>query len=371
MVSPTKRIAFWRRIRPLGRLLLCLLAVFIGVLVPLKPGFFHLALVQNSPAVVSLTQGSLSPVQQVAAIGMTVSDMDRAVAFYSEVLGFQKISDSQVSGPAYEQLAGVRDARLQVVQLQLGNEVIELTDYLNAEGRPIPLDSRSNDLWFQHIAIVVSDMDAAYQRLREANVQFVSNRPQTLPDYLTAAAGIQAFYFQDPDRHNLEIIYFPPGKGDPRWHEPTDQVFLGIDHTAIATADTPTSLRFYRDRLGLQIAGASENYGPEQEHLNNVFGAHLQITGLRAPRGPGVEFLDYLSPPGGRPIPHDLRSNDLMHWQTTLVVEDAEAAARQLQTAGHDRLTPRVVTLPDTRLGFAKGFLTQDPDGHVLRIVEK
>ncbi|MGF1567853.1 MAG: VOC family protein [Nodosilinea sp.] len=318
-----------------------------------------------------LTPVASVTVQQVATIGLTVSDMDRSMAFYSEVLGFRTISDLALSGAVFESLTGVAGAQGRVVQMQLGNEVIELTDYLTPEGRPIPLDSRSNDRWFQHIAIVVSDMEAAYGQLRNAKVQFVSNLPQTLPDYLTAAAGIKAFYFQDPDGHNLEVIDFPLDKGDPRWQEPTDQLFLGIDHTAIATADTASSLGFYRDLLGLRVAGESENYGTEQEHLNNVFGAHLQITGLRAPLGPGIEFLDYLSPPGGRPIPADIRANDLVHWQTTLVVEDAAFAATQLQAAGYDLVSAGVVALPDARLGFVKGFLVRDPDGHVMRIVEK
>src|SRR3712207_7016443 len=51
----------------------------------------------------------------------------------------------------------------------------------------------------------------------------------------------------------------------------------------------------------LAVAGASENYGTEQEHLNNVRGARLRITSLRAPRGGiGVEFLEYLAPRDGR-----------------------------------------------------------------------
>jgi len=52
-------------------------------------------------------------------------------------------------------------------------------------------------------------------------------------------------------------------------------------------------MRFYRDTLGLRAARESENYGTEQEHLNNVFGARLRITGLRATDGPGIELLEY------------------------------------------------------------------------------
>src|SRR5258705_2161747 len=104
-------------------------------------------------------------------------------------------------------------------------------------------------------------MAKAYARLREHNVRQAWSGPQKLPDWNPNAGGIEAFYFKDPDGHPLEVTHFPPGKGDPRWQRPTDAVFLGIDHTAIVVADTDASLRFYRDVLGLRVAGESENYG--------------------------------------------------------------------------------------------------------------
>src|SRR5437870_3767930 len=239
-------------------------------------------------ALCSASISAQSPKVAVESIGMTVSDMDRSVEFYS-ALTFQKVKDVEVSGEQYEHLEGVFGARIRIVRMQLGNEYLDLTQYLAPPGRPIPVDSRSNDLWFQHIAIVVRDMDQAFDKLRALKVQFVSTGPQTLPPSIKAAAGIKAFYFRDPDQHNLEIIYFPPGKGDPRWQRKTDNLFLGIDHTAIGISSTDASLNFYRELLGLRKAGESENFGTEQEHLNQVFGAHLQITGMRAASGPGIE----------------------------------------------------------------------------------
>src|SRR5512132_1933958 len=196
----------------------------------------------------------------VESVGMTVSDMDSAVEFYS-ALTFQKVSDVEVLGDEFEHLEGVFGARMRIVRMQLGNEYLDLTQYLAPPGRPIPADSRSNDLWFQHIAIVVRDMGEAFEKLRALKVQFVSTGPQTLPPSIKAAAGIKAFYFRDPDQHNLEIIYFPPGKGDSRWQEKTDSLFLGIDHTAIGISSTDASLHFYRDLVGLRRAGESENFG--------------------------------------------------------------------------------------------------------------
>lgn len=312
-------------------------------------------------------------VQAVDAIGMTVADMDRALDFYTKVLMFEKISDVEVAGDAYERLYGVFGLRIRVVRLQLGDESIELTDYLAPEGRPIPVDMRSNDKWFQHIAIVVSDMDKAYQRLREFKVQHASTGPQRIPDWNKGAAGIRAFYFRDPDGHHLEVIYFPAGKGDPKWQATNGKLFLGIDHTAIVVSNTEQSLKFYRDVLGFRVAGESENYGTEQEHLNNVFGARLHISGLRAPKGPGIEFLEYLAPRDGRPYPVDTRANDLIHWQTSLIFNNTEALARRVRAAdNYDFVSPAaVVAISESQLGFKKGFLVRDPDGHVMQVVER
>ena len=310
-------------------------------------------------------------VERVGAIGMTVSDMDASVDFYSRVLSFEKVSDVEVTGEDYERLQGVFGLRMRVVRMKLGDEFIELTEYLTPKGRPVPIDSRSNDHWFQHIAIITSDMDKAYALLRKHNVEHASTGPQRLPDWNKNAGGIKAFYFRDPDKHWLEILQFPPDKGDQKWQK-QDKLFLGIDHTAIVVADTEASLKFYRDALGLRTAGTSENYGTEQEHLNNVFGARLRITSLRAGSGgPGIEFLEYLAPRDGRPVPADARASDLFHWQTTLIVNTADSFAKRLLAENSRFVSPGVVTLSNKNLGFSKGLLARDPDGHVMALVEK
>ena len=318
----------------------------------------------------SVTGFAQSPQVAVESVGMTVSDMDRSMAFYS-ALAFQKTSEVEVLGEQYEHLEGVFGARMRIVRMQLGNEYLDLTEYLAPRGRPIPTDSRSNDLWFQHIAIVVRDMDQAFEKLRALKVQFVSTGPQTLPASLPAAAGIKAFYFRDSDEHNLEVIYFPPGKGDPRWQEKTDNLFLGIDHTAIGIANTEVSLHFYRDLLGFRKAGESENFGTEQEHLNQVFGAHLQITGMRAASGPGTEFLEYLTPRDGRARPADVHANDIVHWQTMVTTDDVDLMAKKLRDAHVHFVSSGVVSMQKDKARFSKGALVSDPDGHSILLIQR
>jgi catechol 2,3-dioxygenase-like lactoylglutathione lyase family enzyme len=161
-----------------------------------------------------LAQQAPSPlVQGVGPIEITVSDMDRALKFYSEVLSFEKVSDQNVDDTNYLGLEGASASGVRVVRMRLGDEYIEIMQFAGTQGRPIPADSRSNDRWFQHIAIVVSDMRRAYERLRDAHVEQISSGPQRLPDWNVNAAGIEAFYFRDPDRHALELAHFPPDKG--------------------------------------------------------------------------------------------------------------------------------------------------------------
>lgn len=320
---------------------------------------------------VRLKPDATGTVAAVESVAIVVDDMDHSLAFFRDVLTFEPISDVEVAGTEHERLQGLFGLRARIVRLKLGDEFLELVDYLAPEGRPVPQDSRSNDLWFQHVAIIVRDMDAAYARLRAHRVRHASSGPQRLPDWNAAAGGIEAFYFKDPDGHTLEILEFPAGKGLTKWHAPGSRLFLGIDHTAIAVADTEESLRFYRDALGLKVAGQSENHGIEQERLNNVFGARLRITGLRAPAGPGIELLDYLAPSDGRPAPEDVRSNDLIAWQTRVVSDDVRATLRRFGPATFALVSPGVVTPPPAPLGFANGVLVRDPDRHAVMIVDK
>jgi catechol 2,3-dioxygenase-like lactoylglutathione lyase family enzyme len=253
----------------------------------------------------------------VSYIIVPVSRLDQGVAFYTSVLAFVPEGGSE-------------DGTV----LRLGRERIELVE---RAGRPIPADSRSNDGWFQHLAIVVSDIDRAYAAVRRAGTTPISTGPQLLPAWNPNAGGIRAVYFRDPDGHPLELIQFPPDKGEPRW-QAKDRLFLGIDHTAITAADTDRSVAFYRDRLGLRIAGRSENWGPEQERLSAVPGARVRITTLRAAAGPGIELLHYMVPVDGRKMPPDTTADDL--WATEVVM--------------------RAGTVPGERL--------RDPDGHAVRL---
>ena len=93
-----------------------------------------------------------------------VSDADALATWYERWLGFRRIGEREHADTAVTQLVGLPGARLRCLRLQLGHEHLELTQVLDPgqhrPGRPPPADSRSNDLWFQHICLVVPEMQA-------------------------------------------------------------------------------------------------------------------------------------------------------------------------------------------------------------------
>ena len=305
----------------------------------------------------------------VGPVVMAVADLDRSVAFYTEVLSFRKIDARDARLDSFDRLTGVFGTNVRLATLRLGSESIQLIQYRTPRGRPVPPDSRSNDQWFQHLAIVVSDMEAASARLTQYHVQQISTAPQTLPEWNRNAAGIKAFYFRDPDDHPLELIYFPPAKGDPRWQgsgKASRSVFLGIDHTAIAVADTERALRFYRYVLGFRVVGESLNYGVEQDHLNHIVGSKVRITSLRSSTGPGIELLEYLAPRNGRQRPGDAKANDLWSLETTIIAKDFSNALAALSTARVEFVSSEPQETAPLGEKGSRGVLLHDPDGHLV-----
>ena len=278
--------------------------------------------------------------QRILWISRVVSDLGRAEAFYREGLGFRAVARGR-SGKATLAALGLEDADAEEVVMRLGAQDIALVRFA-APGRPYPRDSRSDDLWFQHLAIVVDDMDAAYARLcaHEGWRPISEAGPQRLP---SSNGAVRAFKFRDPDGHPLELIWFPPGQGRALWHQGASAApFLGIDHSALSVASTRRSLRFYR-ALGLRVGDRSLNRGRAQAQLDGLPDARVRVTGLHPAlaTGPGLELLGY-HPPGRRA--GMTRPNDLVTDWVTLAVRPSPGDA------------PRAV---------------RDPDGHFLVLVDQ
>jgi catechol 2,3-dioxygenase-like lactoylglutathione lyase family enzyme len=302
----------------------------------------------------------------VESISLTVANLDRTERFYRDVLGFETLGRQHSDDPQPAHLLGVESAGADTLAMRLGSERVEFVQY-RKKGRAYPKDSRSPDLWFQHFAIIVSDMDRAYARVRHSGVAAISaGGPQTLPPQ---NGRVRAFKFRDPDGHPLELLYFPPGEGRPVWHAaPRGRVFLGIDHSAIGISDTEASRGFYGSLLGMSTAYEIVNRGPTQERLDGTSSAVVRITGMRplSSDGPGIEFLDYRAPPTGRRAPVDAASDDIAHVHLVLVVDDLARTLGELEAASIRLVSPGLVELAAGR----RAVMVRDPDGHTLLLAE-
>ena len=278
--------------------------------------------------------------QAILRISRVVTDLERAEAFYRDALTFRTVRRQRSDRPMLAAL-GCADYGAEEVVMRLASQEIALVRF-DVKGRPYPSGSRTNDLWFQHLALVVNDMDAAYSHLSsQASWRAISEGgPQSLPP---ANGAVRAFKFRDPDGHPLDLIWYPPGEGRAVWKRQAGPVFLGIDHSALSIASTSQSLRFY-GALGFKIAGRSLNCGSAQSHLDKLSAARVCVTSLRPAQAssPGLELLDYRR--SGRTA-RGIRLNDVATDWVTLAV----ASLRR-------RDSRRAV---------------RDPDGHRLVLVEQ
>lgn len=306
-----------------------------------------------------------TPAWRIARVSLTTADPVSCSAFFRDGLGFEEIAIEERGGEAFGRLMGLPGALAQARVLRLGSQEIELVGFAEP-GRPYPSGSTSADPWFQHIAIVVSDMRAAHARLaaRPGWTPISTAGPQLLPE---SSGGVTAFKFRDPEGHPLELIAFPPGSTPAPWRAPRGaDPCLGIDHSAIVVSNTTASVAFYR-QLGFKLAARSHNHGIEQERLDAMPGVAVEVSalhhaGMDIP--PQLELLCYRSPPTRGSPSFVGQSNDT-------------ATTRLLLDAGCDVMLAPILADLDrqpvsgdavaTEAG-GQAVLLLDPDGHHLML---
>ncbi|HEY2600907.1 MAG TPA: VOC family protein [Thermoleophilaceae bacterium] len=129
-------------------------------------------------------------------MGLTVSDLDRSVAFYSR-FGFEVTARIEEEGAEVEEGLGVPDAALRVAILESENSRLELIQYVKPDGGPAPLPN--NGTGAAHLCVEVDDVDKAYEELRAAGIDFFS-------EPITHESGIRWVYCRDPDGLTTELL---------------------------------------------------------------------------------------------------------------------------------------------------------------------
>ena len=302
--------------------------------------------------------------QQVAIdrVTLIVSDLDGAEDDYVKTFGCRVEQRGDVD-PSLIRVLCVRQMRGRRSLLRLGRERIELLEFTDSAGRPYPPDSTSTDIWFQHMAIVVTDMTDAYQRVM-ANRRFrpiSRNGPVRLPD---DSGGVTAFKFRDQDGHPLELLAFSQGRAPEEWRTANGTgPFLGVDHTAIGVSDTARSTRFFSSVFGFSVGTRTENRGPEQADLNDVDDVRVSVTRL-APDlpAPRLELLHYHV--GIRRSRATRRKNGP---PSVVQVASLGAIADALARRGTPLASDDLMILP----GGVRAALVSGPDGHRFLVQER
>lgn len=231
-------------------------------------------------------------VRKLSRINLICHRAERLTEFYTRAFGFERVETSPKTNACFAKLIGLADRQVRVTSLRLGKQVIALAE-TQPPGRDYPGDVPGWDRLFQHFAIVVSDITAAYANLRALRdwTAISTDGPQTLPP---SSGRVTAFKFRDPEGHPLELLAFAPGAMPDHWRVGSGNLYLGIDHSAISVAESSRSVAFY-GRLGLLRTASSVNVGHEQEKLDNLPGVNVEVTALAPPTQavPHVELLCY------------------------------------------------------------------------------
>lgn len=140
-------------------------------------------------------------------VGITVSDIDRSLAFYADLLQGQALGPWDRSGPGVDKVTGYTGVVVrQAFALSAnGDTAVELLQYIG--GSDVVLDPNNGYVGAVHVAIVVADLDGTLAELRARGVQAVSDPVVTN----APMRNFKAVYVLDPDGVRVELVEPPVG----------------------------------------------------------------------------------------------------------------------------------------------------------------
>ena len=139
-------------------------------------------------------------------VSVTVSDMDRSLAFYCDMLGLKEVERHRLEGETISKMAGKDDVVMQVVRLQAPETegiLLDLQEYVEPAGKVS--DAQLGDVAHSHICFGVPDVRGTYEELKAKGVEFVSEPVSFDLEW----AIVHVVFFKDPDGYILELVQNP------------------------------------------------------------------------------------------------------------------------------------------------------------------
>jgi catechol 2,3-dioxygenase-like lactoylglutathione lyase family enzyme len=146
------------------------------------------------------------PVQRLSHVGICVSDLERSLRFYQDLLGFAREHELEAGGEPTDALLRLRDVRLKAVYLVRDGVRIELLHFASPPAPP-RRERVMNEPGLTHLSFRVTDLHAVVRALREAGERVLE---ETVLDF--PAFGSAACFVVDPDGQLIELVQAP---GDP------------------------------------------------------------------------------------------------------------------------------------------------------------
>ena len=138
--------------------------------------------------------------------GITVSDIERSLVFWRDVLGFELSHRAFQKGELAEQITGVIGAEILIAVLKAPGHKIELLEYRAPADRKRQNELRPCDLGSVHIALTVEDLDNLLKTIAASGWK-AAGEPQTLT--VGPNAGKRVIYVRDPDGTTIEFMEMP------------------------------------------------------------------------------------------------------------------------------------------------------------------
>jgi glyoxylase I family protein len=139
--------------------------------------------------------------------GFTVTNLERSLAFWRDVLGFELSHRTHQTGELASEITGVPGAEISLAVLKGYGHKIELLEYLAPTDRKKHVDLRPCDVGSVHVALLVDDLDAVLNTIAASGWK-AAGKPQTLTSGPNAGKGV--VYVRDPDGTTIEFMQPPP-----------------------------------------------------------------------------------------------------------------------------------------------------------------
>ncbi len=152
----------------------------------------------------------MTEVSKLHHTGYTVSDLERSLHFYRDLLGCQVIATQEKRGGYLAEIVGYPDAHVRMAHLRAPetDHIIELFEYVTPEPEERPLEPRN--VGITHVCFLVTDLKAIYERLLDGGVEFYS-APVEIDTGINT--GGWALYLRDPDEVTVELFQRPATPG--------------------------------------------------------------------------------------------------------------------------------------------------------------